>query len=215
MPGSLFIAWTIRAALLCYVACLAGWLTLNSRRWPVARWIWTIGCGLFLAHVGCAFHFVHHWSHAAAWQDTAEQTQKLIGVSFGDGIYFSYLFLVTWVLDVVWLWFVPQIASVADDSQTDAAAHCATVVPPGRDCGMTPLWRLLVHGFLFFIAFNGAVVFKAGVTRWAGIVLTGALAALFGRWVYNFRVPADQGFVKSFTRTTSIPVASGQEPVAR
>jgi hypothetical protein len=44
----------------------------------------------------------------------------------------------------------------------------------------------LVHGFLFFIAFNGAVVFKAGVTRWAGIVLTGALAALFGRWVYNF-----------------------------
>src|SRR5262249_20786946 len=101
MPGSLFIAWTIRAALVCYVAYLGGWLTLRDARWlNASRWIWTIGCGLFLAHVAGAFHFVHHWSHAAAWQDTAEQTEKLIGVSFGDGIYFSYLFLVTWVLDV-------------------------------------------------------------------------------------------------------------------
>jgi hypothetical protein len=103
--GPFLTAWTIRAALVCYVAYLGGWLTVRSDRWPaMARWIWTIGCGLFLGHVACAFHFFHHWSHAAAWHDTAEQTQRLIGVAFGDGIYFSYLFLILWVFDVAWLW---------------------------------------------------------------------------------------------------------------
>jgi hypothetical protein len=35
-----------------------------------------------------------------------------------------------------------------------------------------------VHGFLLFIVVNGAIVFEAGVTRWAGILVVLALASL-------------------------------------
>ena len=186
--GPFLTAWTIRAALVCYVAYLGGWLTMRRGRWPtVARWIWTIGCALFLGHVACAFHFFHHWSHAAAWQDTAEQTQRLIGVAFGDGIYFSYLFLILWVFDVAWLWIVPLSAANISDNSMKSAAESASGMPRPINQQQTPPWRRLVHIFLFFIAFNGAIVFKAGPIRWAGIAACGALTALFGRWVYNSR----------------------------
>jgi len=172
--GQLLTAWTIRAALICYVAYLGGWLTVRSIHWPaVARWIWTIGCALFLGHVACAFHCFHHWSHAAAWHDTAEQTRLLLGVSFGDGIYFSYLFGILWLFDVAWLWIVPLASANIRDKSTMSAAQCASGVPGSRNQQRTPAWRLLVHLFLLFIAFNGAIVFKAGPTRWAGIAAAG------------------------------------------
>jgi hypothetical protein len=36
----------------------------------------------------------------------------------------------------------------------------------------------LVHAYLFFIAFNGAIVFESGPTRWVGIPATLGLAVL-------------------------------------
>jgi hypothetical protein len=168
MLGVLLTKWTIRLALACYVAYLAGWLVSDSPRWSkTSRWLWSLGCGLFLVHVLCAFQFYHHWSHAAAWQTTAEETQKLMGVSFGDGIYFSYVFAATWLADVVWLW---------------VAALSPTV--PGRQV-RTPWTRVLVHVYLFFIAFNGAIVFEGGVTRWAGLAACLVLACLAARRLYN------------------------------
>jgi hypothetical protein len=122
--------------------------------------MWTAACGLFLVHVVCAFQFYHHWSHAAAWRDTAEQTKALMGVAFGDGIYFSYVFMVLWVLDVAWMWLTP--------------------VPR-----KTPWPRVLVHCFLFFIAFNGAIVFEGGPTRWFGLAACIGLAGLVCRRLYH------------------------------
>ncbi|HEX5103226.1 MAG TPA: hypothetical protein VFV87_05415 [Pirellulaceae bacterium] len=162
MLGHLLTSWTIRLALALYVAWLAGWLVASGPRWAAAsRWIWTLACGLFLVHVACAFHFYHHWSHAAAWQDTADETQALLGVAFGDGIYFSYAFMVLWVLDVAWLWLVSPV--------------------------WTPWPRLLVHAFLLFIAFNGAIVFEAGPTRWFGLAACAVLAGLAVRRAYNWQ----------------------------
>lgn len=179
MLGDLLTRWTIRLALACYVAYLAGWLTTRSAAWPrISRWIWTAGCGLFVLHVLCAFHFFHHWSPASAWQATADETQRLMGVAFGDGIYASYLFLAAWVLDVVWLW--------TFGSPPVATPSSATTVPrPGLPTGQTPWWRIGVHIFLLFIAFNGAIVFEAGPTRWFGIVACLALGVLAGRAGYN------------------------------
>lgn len=156
MPGSLLTKWTIRLALACLVAYFAGqMLTVGSTTqtpaagkkfaWPwLARWIWTVGCGLFIAHVVCAFQFAHHWSHTHAWEHTAAETQRLMGFSFGDGIYFSYFFLLLWVADVVCLWLAVS----------------------------RPIW-LIVAAYLFmlFIAFNGAIVFEDGPTRPVGIVV--------------------------------------------
>jgi hypothetical protein len=152
--GAELTHWTIRLALVCLVMRLAGQLCFgNSPRWFVwLRAIWTIGYVLFVWHVACAFHFYHAWSHALAFESTAEQTHELLGVRFGEGIYFSYLFTVLWAVDVIWQW-------VAPESYRRRSAWLASGV----------------LGYMAFIAFNGAVIFEGGVTRWVGIPVTTAL----------------------------------------
>ncbi len=156
--GELLTRWTIRLALACYVFCLAAAIIrrgTGSSRWNDAvRIVWTLGCGLFLAHVIAAFGYYHHFSHQAAYDDTAQQTQEQLGFAFGGGIYFSYLFLAAWVADVAWRW----------------------VNPATRPAWLD--WPL--HAYMFFIAFNGAIVFEGGVSRVAGIgacLMLGGVAA--------------------------------------
>jgi hypothetical protein len=200
--GVLLTKWTIRLALLCYVSYLAGWLAIRSPQWPNrARTIWTLGCVLFVVHVALAFHFYYQWSHALAWQSTADGTQELLGVAFGDGIYVSYLFLVLWVLDVGWLWLRSFGNEVANGTPRTAATLNATAVPiePNK-LVETPWWRLLVHIFLLFVAFNGAIVFEAGPTRWLGITASLALLLLAARY----------GFRRLQYRDTKCPTASAR-----
>src|SRR5207247_4306515 len=101
----------------------------------------------------------HRWSHAVAWRHTAERTQDLLGVAVGDGIYFSYLFLVLWIIDVVWLWLPTKnnisanrkpLGSPTDPAREDATAVPSHVLGPLR----TPVWRVMVHVFLLFVAIN-------------------------------------------------------------
>jgi len=82
MLGPLLTNWTIRLALICYAAVLAGEIAAPqvARRSWLARLVWTIGCVLFLGHVACAFQFYHHWSHAEAYVNTAERTGEMIGL---------------------------------------------------------------------------------------------------------------------------------------
>ena len=110
MLGAALISWTIRICLVFYAATLGGDLVLwRSQRWRArARWLWLAACVFFVAHVICAFHFYHHWSHAHAIADTAKQTEALIGWAFGDGLYFSYLFTVLWIVDAAWRAFRPE-----------------------------------------------------------------------------------------------------------
>jgi hypothetical protein len=156
MLGSLLTKWTIRLALACLAAYFAGRLLgygtrAGDRKFTTLRWIWTAGCVLFLAHVACAFQFTHGWSHTHAWDHTAAETKRLMGFAFGDGIYFSYFFLILWVVDVVCLWVVVA----------------------------RPWWLILpTYLFIFFIALNGAIVFEDGPTRPVGMVVIAALLPL-------------------------------------
>jgi hypothetical protein len=161
MTGTFLTLWTIRLALACYVATAVVWLARPGSRWQsFGRWLWTAGCSLFLAHVACAMQFTHEWSHASALAKTARETHELLGFEFGAGIYFSYLFLAVWVADVVWSWFSP-------------ASYLSR-----------PNWvACAIHGYLLFIAANGAIVFEDGPTRPLGIAALAALAAL-AAWVY-------------------------------
>ena len=150
-PGSLLISWTVRLALLCYTAA-----TVVSLLWPPARRrtlivrpLWTAGALLFIAHVAAAFHYRHHWSHAAAVQSTAAETAELIGIAFGEGLWFSYLFVLLWTADAAWSW-------IHSDSWQNRR----------------PAVTRALHLWLFFIAFNGAVVFESGPTRPAGVFVT-------------------------------------------
>src|SRR5258708_31308395 len=103
--------WTIRLALAAYVAALV--LRIREKRVGLGnshsparspgldptrsekrqRGLWTLGCLLLWAHVACAFAVYHHWSHDDAYARTARETAEMIGVDWGGGIYFNYLFV--------------------------------------------------------------------------------------------------------------------------
>jgi hypothetical protein len=147
--------WSIRLALVCFAARLALWLLGRDRLFAASRAVWTLGCGLFVLHVASAFQFKHHWQHVDAFKTTAQRTEEMLGVRFGEGIYFSYLFLVLWIADVAWQWLAAE----------HYRRHSRTVS--------------LVLAYMAFIAFNGAVVFEGGPTRWVGIAFSLVLAIAF------------------------------------
>ena len=164
--GEQFTRWTIRLALLLAVGALVrakvqtpqGEST-NRSIWPSTRVLWTAACLFYLAHVACAFHFVHGWSQAAAYRQTALTTAAFTGIDWGGGLYFNYLFSLLWLGDVLWWWLWPASFS-------------------GRAGWVATAW----HGFFAFMAFNGAVVFAEQVSRLFGLALAAiALAAVLGR----------------------------------
>ncbi len=154
--GAYLTRATVRVALAYYAAALVLMLTLRPREWAavtgrgrLARWCWALAWVTYAVHVGMAFHYYHHWSHA----DAVRHTREVSGV--GEGVYVSYLFSLLWALDVAWWWLWP-------------AAYAA------RQAWMT--WVL--HGFMAFIVFCGTVVYESGPFRWAGVVLFASLALL-------------------------------------
>src|SRR5262245_24460217 len=97
--------WSIRLALLFAAAALViRLLGASKSAQRAARRAWTAGCLAYLVHVGCAFHFYHHWSHWAAYDATARDTANRVGLESGAGLYVNYLFTILWVGDVIWWW---------------------------------------------------------------------------------------------------------------
>jgi hypothetical protein len=123
----------------------------DARRGSAARLAWTLAWAAYLVHVGCAFHFYHHWSHSEA----VEHTRLRSG--FGPGIFVNYLFTLVWTADVVSWSIGPQ-------------AHAR------RRISIT----ILLHGFMLFVVFNATVVFAEGPVRWlsAGLFLLFAILGL-------------------------------------
>ena len=153
---SWLIAWSIRLSMLLFVTTLLTRLVApqaiaNS---PATKSLWTAGFVLFVVHVLASFHFVHHWSHHAAYEATAKQTGELLGIEFGGGVYFNYLFLIAWGGDVWSTWY-----------------------PPAREQWIIHWLLRLGMLYMLFIAFNGVVVFKSGWLRMVGIAATLILLA--------------------------------------
>ncbi len=150
---------TVWLALSLYVASEMAKTAGRSReQGGAARWLNSLGCAAFLAHVACAFQFYHHWSHAAAYADTARQTAALFRWNWGGGLYLNYFFALVWLGEVVWSWRNPR-----------GYLH--------RPNGMT--WA--VRGFFLFMMFNGAMVFARGPARWFGLILCLTLVACWLR----------------------------------
>ena len=99
-----------------------------------------------------AFHFYHHWSHAAAVRHVHERS------GFGEGIYVSHAFTLLWTLDVAF-WWLPAMSYAVRSPWID--------------------WSL--HGFMAFIVFNSTVVYEQGFIRWAGVILFVVLGVLWLR----------------------------------
>lgn len=161
----LMTVWSIRVALLLFALSVvvrwAGHLRWSEagngwREWVcnAARTAWAAGCLLAVLHVVAVFGYQMNWSHRAAFEHTARQTQQSLGLAFGGGVYFNYVFLAIWVADAAW-W-------------------CGWPIhyrqrPLGWDWG--------VIGYLWIIAFNATVVFESGATRWVGLLASLVMAA--------------------------------------
>ena len=176
--GQLITLWTIRGSLFLYAVVVLRLLTwppmhlggnCDSKEPPQTawvRWTWLVSCLLFLVHVACAFHFYHDWSHTRAVAHTASETERLMGVRFGYGIYFNHLFAAAWLIDAV-----------------------AWVGWPEHWRRRSPGLHAALHGYMFFIAFNGAVIFEDGPVRVAGILVTVVVSALLlTRWLKSRQV---------------------------
>lgn len=154
------VVWSARLAAGC---CLARWsLEFAGTRRPrferLITLLWTAGCALYLLHVWAAFEFVHHWSHAAAWEATARQTLAVTGIDWGGGLWFNYVFTILWPVDVARRWRERVIGR--------------KVVPP---------WLATVaQVFLAFIVINATVIF--GPTGWSIVLAAFVLVAAVFRW---------------------------------
>lgn len=135
----------------------------GRRKWEkVARLAWTVAVVSLIAHVVCAFHFYHDWSHAAAYRDTARQTAEVFAIDWGGGLYVNYALVACWVADVAWWW----------GGGLESYRH--------RPRLLMAAW----HAFLIFIIFNATVVFGTGFIRLLGlgVCLGVSLALLLKVW---------------------------------
>lgn len=155
--GPLLIAWSIRISLVFFAAVLLArlWLGPHSGKRVLAIF-WTIGFLLFLVHVLTAYHFHYNWNHSVAVTETAQQTKEQIGIEFGSGIYFNFVFLICCGVEVIWSWCPNR--------------HCTGVVRWLRSFGFATM---------LFIAFNGTVIFKSGWMRALGLLFTAMLICVY------------------------------------
>jgi hypothetical protein len=119
----------------------------NDRR---VRLAWTIACAALVVHFICAFNFYHGWSQESAYLETARQTAAVFAINWGGGLFINYAVATIWIADVAWWWF----AGISSYRR--------------RPWMLTLIW----HSFLIFIIFNATVVFKDGLARWIGLLVS-------------------------------------------
>lgn len=107
------VRWTARLVVGLYLLRCAGdaWTSRSEiglslrdetgrQAWrDLARFLWCTACGVFVLHVIAALVFVHHLSHAAAYEQTARRTAEVVGLNWGGGIYVNHAFLLFWLYD--------------------------------------------------------------------------------------------------------------------
>lgn len=148
----------VRITAILVAACYAGRLAIDmlrpgDERWQQrARMIWMIGGVSLLMHAAAAFQFQHHWSHAAAWEHTREQTLALTGWNSGHGLYANYAMTAWWLID--------------------ASCWMRTLELPQRHRG----WYSTMMAAFGFLMVNATAVFGPGYWKY----IVGALVVLVG-----------------------------------
>ena len=110
MLADAIIRWTARLFVACYVGrlCVDAIGSRDTNSLCTARWLWTCGCALYFIHVAAAFHGMHHWSHAAAYEHVLTRTVEMTGFASGIGLYVNYAFGLLWLGDTVIWWLDPK-----------------------------------------------------------------------------------------------------------
>jgi hypothetical protein len=159
--------WSALTALFGATVTLCCRLSRLSVPESILRGLWAASCVIFLIHVGCAFQFYHHWSHADAYEATAVRTRETVGVNTGAGLHLNYLFTAAWLADVAWWWTAP------------ASHH------------RQPRWLTwTLAAFFGFMAINATIVFGGTAARWVGggcavLIVFAVVGGLQSRCVAN------------------------------
>jgi len=146
---------TIWIALILFVAAQYG-----RRGATTARWVLPVnaaGLALCVIHTVIAMTSVHGWSHTAAIEATARNTQAVYGLRWGGGLFVNYLFVAVWAVDA-W-WSRPGADRPADNRVVR--------------------WSLRI--FFAIVIFNATVVFARWPMRIVGVCLMIALVVSWGR----------------------------------
>lgn len=159
--AELLTRWSVRIAIACYLGRVALDLGLLNRSGAlsvskISRWLWTIGCLFYVSHVICAFEFFHQWDHGRAFAHTAAQTESLIGIRSGVGLFFNYAFTGLWLADTSAWWL------------RDANKHYQT---------RAYFWT--VQGVFAFMVFNATVVFGPRIWNLAAIFVSVAFTIIY------------------------------------
>ena len=117
------------------------------------RYAWLFGAVMIVLHIIASYAITYQWSHAAAVEATAEESQRVTGIRAGWGVYVNFAFA------TVWLGY--SFAMIRAGRRL-----------PGFDPG--------VFWFTAAIVFSATVIFEAGAIR--RIALGGfALLIVLGR----------------------------------
>lgn len=146
----------------------------RDRGW--ARVFGTLGAVSFLAHVGLAMQFRHHWSHASAMQETERQTVALFGIRAGYGVWMNYGMAMLWSAEAARSWIRPRLprARMKDHRTAKPSA---------------------LHLFFGFMWLNAAVVFPSGAWRLLGLGMLTPVA--WSWWFRRLPVPLTEGSQRS------------------
>lgn len=151
------IAWVLVPV---WVSLAAWWIgavarfgeSETARRWY--SWCWLIGSTAMWVHILGSYVVVHDWSHAAAIEATADESQRVTGIRAGWGVYVNFVFAILWSTYSVML---------------VRRRH----VPPRVDP--------LVFWFLAAMVSMSTIVFEQGWIRWIGIAAISTLVYLAAR----------------------------------
>jgi hypothetical protein len=162
--GNLALYGTVWLALALFVLGLAGQRSKALATQPPWRWwwLWSIGALLCAVHMVLAVYVRYGWSHAAAADATAVQTQAVYGVRWAWSVYVNYLFVGVWLAEIAW-W----------------------RISPSSFFGRPRTIAFLVRAFYLLIIVNATIVFAAPSRRVAGLFLVLALV-----WMWTWQSAA-------------------------
>ena len=154
-PAELASIWAIRIALGLMFLVFA--IDIHGRKSTdrLTAILWLVGALLSMYHSLGSIATIYHGSQTMAFEATAQETEELLGIRFGAGLYVNYAFVFVWLVDAL-----------------------IRVVSPAIYRQLPKAYRYFTNGFLIFIAINGAIVFQSGWIRGIGLACVAMLLIL-------------------------------------
>ena len=112
----------------------------------IYRFSWLFGSVMVALHILTSYGIAHGWSHAAAVEATAVESEKVTGIRAGWGVYVNFAFVVVWM------------------------GYSIAMVSGGR---RWPGIDQAVFWFTAAIIVSATIVFESGAVRWiatAGLI---------------------------------------------